>query len=437
MELYADSMFTDVKPPTHLCCPDAADLETQAEVISVGSIHVAEVEKWADRVAQARHHPTQAITHLRDLADAPMPAERVACNPDQASSFSPVPPDDAHTSPQQATLEIHVNTPAGHLCSLSIGMTSSLSALKAAIEYDTGIPRCAQRLVYGLEELTAESCLHEFKEREVIQILLLQRPWGAGSLLQRLLNGDPSPAQVMESLETSCDDIKGNREIAFAAVAIAPQALQYMSVELKADHEVVLAAVLKSGLALQFASDDLRLDRRISLTAVVSDIAATPWVPPDLRADCLRVREAVDEHGVAEALREVPAFQTDRDVVLAIVAKDGSAVQYVSADLKEDGEVASAAVRQCAATLQCLPAKHRNNRDVMLAAVRQNWSALLCASRELKADRELVLQAAKLDLRALEIASPCLQNDELFVAAVHASRGRQQQPRCTAADRPV
>jgi hypothetical protein len=74
----------------------------------------------------------------------------------------------------------------------------------------------------------------------------------------------------------------------------------------------------------------------------------------------------------ATVVREVPRFPegTDREVVLAAVGQDGSALAYASQELRNDREVVLAAVRQDGRARVFASDVLRNDRDVGLEAVR-------------------------------------------------------------------
>jgi hypothetical protein len=96
---------------------------------------------------------------------------------------------------------------------------------------------------------------------------------------------------------------------------------------------------------------------------------------------------------------------TDREVVLAAVARNGYALWYAAARLHADREVVLAAVAQDGAALHYSAMRLRTNRQVVLTAVAQDGMALWFASREMKRDREVVLAAVAQDRRAVSFAS--------------------------------
>ena len=87
-------------------------------------------------------------------------------------------------------------------------------------------------------------------------------------------------------------------------------------------------------------------------------------------------------------------YESDREVVLAAVQRDGRALKYASAELQAD-------------------------REVVLAAVRQNGRALGYASVELQADRDFVLAAIERNADALRYTSAELQRDDAVLKALN------------------
>ena len=87
-------------------------------------------------------------------------------------------------------------------------------------------------------------------------------------------------------------------------------------------------------------------------------------------------------------------LRADREVVLATVRQDGTALQFASAELQVD-------------------------REVVLAAVQQFGRALQWTSAELQADSEIVRAAVRQDGRAIEYASADLSSDRVVLALVH------------------
>jgi hypothetical protein len=78
------------------------------------------------------------------------------------------------------------------------------------------------------------------------------------------------------------------------------------------------------------------------------------------------------------------------------VQRDGTALNFASAPLREDREVVLAAVHEHERALSFASADLRDDREVVLAAVRQHGQpALQYASPNLRYDREMELESAQ------------------------------------------
>ena len=84
-------------------------------------------------------------------------------------------------------------------------------------------------------------------------------------------------------------------------------------------------------------------------------------------------------------------LRADREVVLAAVCQDGTALQFASAELQADREVVLAAVQQFGRALQWTSAELQADSEIVRAAVRQDGRAIDYASADLSSDRDVVL----------------------------------------------
>lgn len=138
--------------------------------------------------------------------------------------------------------------------------------------------------------------------------------------------------------------------------------------------------------------------------------------PPNMSKETFLV--AV-RNGLAHASKELRA---DKEVVLAVVKQNGSALEHASEELQADKEVVLAAVKQDGWALEHASEELRADTEVVLAAVKQNGWALGHASEELRADKEVVLVAVKQDRRALRYVHGPLKKNMLirFICASSA-----------------
>ena len=105
---------------------------------------------------------------------------------------------------------------------------------------------------------------------------------------------------------------------------------------------------------------------------------------------------AVAQNGMAlqyatAELRE--ELRGDHDVVMAAVGQDGTALEYATAELRGDREVVMKAAAQNGHNFQHATKEVSGDREVVMAAVAENGYAVQYASDELRGDQE-VMEAA-------------------------------------------
>lgn len=103
---------------------------------------------------------------------------------------------------------------------------------------------------------------------------------------------------------------------------------------------------------------------------------------------------AKQEPGETLILRFLPNKAKDKAIVAVRKAgKAGSALAYVSEELRNDKDVVLAAVSNYGYALEYASKELCADKEVVLAAVRDNGYALEYASKELRADKDVVLAA--------------------------------------------
>jgi len=183
------------------------------------------------------------------------------------------------------------------------------------------------------------------------------------------------------SLQYASDDLKGNKEIVLRALAnkshmnhSRDETLSYISDSLKADRDVVMAAVSNDGNALENAADKLKLDKDIVKTAISCE-GLSSW------AYCIK-----------HALKE---FNTDKEIVMAMVTKIGDTLEYASDKFKSDKEIVMAAVSNYGSALEFASDILKSDKELVLVAVSNEGGAVKNASDELKADKDVAMAAVK------------------------------------------
>ena len=89
-------------------------------------------------------------------------------------------------------------------------------------------------------------------------------------------------------------------------------------------------------------------------------------------------------------LKEIPAFQHDRDVVKCALEYDARSIYYASDALKNDYELAMYVVRMKPLAFYCLGSEIRKNMDVICSAAKHDWTVLRFVDESLLDDPILV-----------------------------------------------
>ena len=190
------------------------------------------------------------------------------------------------------------------------------------------------------------------------------------------------------------------------------------------DDEVVALAVAVSNInAFEFVSERLRTSDSFMRDVVERvNYVALEYASAELRSDRELVLAAVAKHGWV--LRKVSdELKADKVVVLAAVAEHALALRYASESLRDDkGFMLTAVAKRCR-SLAYASETIRANREVVLVAVAQDGLALQHASAELRADKQVVLAAVAEDAHALRYASESLRDDKEFMLTAVAKRG--------------
>ena len=81
----------------------------------------------------------------------------------------------------------------------------------------------------------------------------------------------------------------------------------------------------------------------------------------------------------------------DKDLVIAIVKRNGFMLKFVSAEFKDDFDVVFTAVSQCGNALQWASTEQKDHKPTVLAALKQDSRAAKFASRKLQLDRDILV----------------------------------------------
>lgn len=246
--------------------------------------------------------------------------------------------------------------------------------------------------------------------------------------------------------------------------------------------EIVIAALAKDGMALKYASDKLRSDPKILSAAKEQNIHALEFAPDNLTVDAIYSRteknKLINELETGKITFQGKAgdkllpkiLRKDRELVLAAIRYDGSAIKYASDELQKDVEVVKLSISKKISFLDyasdtltanqvllpkekldyitslkagiiglsSLPKILRNDPEIVSAAIERDGLAVEHASNELQADPKIGLLAVKNNPLALQYLHRSLKNNpEIVIEAIkkdglaiqHASEELQDDPK--------
>mmetsp|Transcript_59838 Transcript_59838/g.110803 ORF Transcript_59838/g.110803 Transcript_59838/m.110803 type:complete len:280 (-) Transcript_59838:18-857(-) len=169
-----------------------------------------------------------------------------------------------------------------------------------------------------------------------------------------------------------------------------------------------------------FGVSNLSNRREVVLAVVAAEGSALEYACQELQHDIEVVLTAVSQDGLA-LQHAATELQCVRAVALAAVSQNGWAFPLLSNDLQFDREIALAAVSRNGLVLRVVPAALQNERRIALAAVKENGWALEYASKTMRNNRQVVLAAVSQQEVALQWAADELLEDESFAPNVRAN----------------
>lgn len=171
---------------------------------------------------------------------------------------------------------------------------------------------------------------------------------------------------------------------------------------------------------------DAASDREVVLAAVSKDGSALEHAAKELQADREVVLRAVTTSFLGTALRHADELlRADREIVLAAMGtSSGMALRYAAEELRADREIVLAAMSREGMALRFAAEEFWADREIVLAAVAKTGMALRFAAEALRADREIVLAAvATSSGMAMQFAAKELRADRDFVRSAMARIG--------------
>ena len=198
--------------------------------------------------------------------------------------------------------------------------------------------------------------------------------------------------------------------------------LSAASPEIQADKEFVLEIVTTTRFpsdALKSASAELRADRDVILAAVKSNGTALMCASAELQKDPEIVTAAIASnfHALDYA---APELKNNKQFLLSVLPLSGS-LRYVPDELKGDKDLFRAALSKPSFTMEL--ADHASpdllaDKEFMLEMIRSShWGAIFYVAPALRNDQEVAVEAVRQNKDALRALSPEMQSNPAVLAA--------------------
>ena len=185
------------------------------------------------------------------------------------------------------------------------------------------------------------------------------------------------------------------------------------------DNKDVVFGVIKQSCTdglFECIPERYRMDRNVILALVAKNGVELCYIPEPLRNDREVVLTAINNTG--QALRYASDdLRNDYDVVLAAVTQDGSALEYASKILQNNKTIVCAAVSNSEHALQYASKELRHDFDVVLTAVTRNGSVLAFVPEVLRNNKQIALSAVSSFGLSVSYTSLC-DNLEIVLAAI-------------------
>ncbi|MCR5348097.1 MAG: DUF4116 domain-containing protein [Bacilli bacterium] len=211
-----------------------------------------------------------------------------------------------------------------------------------------------------------------------------------------------------------------NREFALKAVKMDSDALEYVCEEFQNDKQIVREA-LKHGNFPGCMSGELLHDKKFALSTIKYCADWFYVYPEEIRFDYDVALEAVS-HGGSAIQFISDELRNNRDIVWASVKHDGSSLFLHGLEkYLDDHDMCLLAMKTAGMYFEELKQEFRFDREITLTAVSNYHAALPYTSDELKDDKEVVLASVQGEWTHFNFAaaSERLRNDkEVVLAAV-------------------
>lgn len=184
-------------------------------------------------------------------------------------------------------------------------------------------------------------------------------------------------------------DLQNNKDVVSEACSQNGWALKFASKKLKSDLDLVKIAVINQPLSLQFSCLSLRDNLELAKLALKSNLEAQAFIAEDT----------------------LDTIWSDREFVIAQVAKDGSCLKEAGLELKNDIHIARSACLNNPQAFRYVGKSLWDNREFVSFAVSQNGLFLKKASPDLQNDPQIISLALQNDPLAAQFASSHVLSD--------------------------
>eukprot|EP00931_Biecheleriopsis_adriatica_P101360 TRINITY_DN76513_c0_g1_i1.p1 TRINITY_DN76513_c0_g1~~TRINITY_DN76513_c0_g1_i1.p1 ORF type:complete len:518 (-),score=82.68 TRINITY_DN76513_c0_g1_i1:275-1828(-) len=320
-------------------------------------------------------------------------------------------------APSQGSVLLKICSLSGPLCEVEADLQWKVIQLKQEIQRITAIAEIAQSLIYESAVLHDDSRLESLQIPHDAVVILLKRTDSQVDWLKKINDVGRALWSGSSLLSTAPPEIREDPMVVLQAVARRASDFQYASDDLRGNRDIALAAINKAGMALIFAADELLDDQSIVDMAFRRGFRLR-LLPHDVRSR-LGDRENIafsavcyDDHEIQHVSNRLLANRCFAHKLLKASPRHWC---NIAQDLLMHTEIVEAAL-EFGFSLEGLPSSLRANPNVVLLTVQRKGMQLKYASKQLQANREIVLAAVQNCGAALQYASSKLRNDEQIVA---------------------
>lgn len=157
-------------------------------------------------------------------------------------------------------------------------------------------------------------------------------------------------------------------------------------------HDRDFIRIVNHGNIFRDASASIRADQQIILQIIKTHPWAFSYADESIRSDRNFVLTAIKHN--ANIFTDI-IFQTDREIVLEAVQRNGHLLQYVDTSLELDREIVLTSVKNNGDALKYAPAVFLHDWEITLAALENNVEAIKFIDSSLTSNPDFMFEAIK------------------------------------------